>query len=106
MKVLLIDDDPVVQFHLKLFCEKLNWILHCASDYDSGLELARKHQPEVALVDLNLGKRRITNADLDKLKDRTRKVLVISADFLEDSQFTFLQKPFTIDEFRQAVQID
>jgi DNA-binding response OmpR family regulator len=53
---LIVDDDPGIQDMVSLAIE-LNWpksIVHTAADGLTGLELARKHKPDVVILDLGL----------------------------------------------------
>lgn len=52
--VLLIDDDPDQTSLLRGLLEPLGFTIHSANDGDRGLELARKHRPELVLLDVTM----------------------------------------------------
>lgn len=54
IQILIIDDDPVFNRILSRALEHRKYIVHSARTPDEGLGLARRHQPEMAVLDLNL----------------------------------------------------
>jgi two-component system response regulator DesR len=56
--VLVVDDHDVVQWGFRLLLERQPWVERClaARDADEALRLAQEAQPQVALVDLFLGR--------------------------------------------------
>jgi len=52
--VLLIDDDPDQLALLRGLLEPLGFVIHAANDGDKGLAMARKHQPELVLLDVTM----------------------------------------------------
>jgi DNA-binding NarL/FixJ family response regulator len=58
IRVLVVDDHDVVQWGFRLLLERQPWVERClaARDADEALRLAREAQPQVALVDLFLGR--------------------------------------------------
>ena len=57
LRVLVVDDHDVVQWGFRLLLERQSWVERClaASDGAEAVEVCRKLQPEVALVDMLLG---------------------------------------------------
>jgi two-component system response regulator DesR len=58
IRVLVVDDHDVVQWGFRLLLERQPWVERClaARDADEALRLAQEAQPQVALVDLFLGR--------------------------------------------------
>ena len=57
LRVLVVDDHDVVHWGFRLLLTEQPWVERCltASNVDEALELARRYEPHVALVDLFLG---------------------------------------------------
>jgi DNA-binding NarL/FixJ family response regulator len=57
LKVLVVDDHDVVQWGFRLLLDKQSWVERClaAGDRDEAVDICRRVQPEVALVDMLLG---------------------------------------------------
>jgi DNA-binding NarL/FixJ family response regulator len=57
LRVLVVDDHDVVQWGFRLLLERQPWVERClaASTGTEAVEVCRKAQPEVALVDMLLG---------------------------------------------------
>jgi DNA-binding NarL/FixJ family response regulator len=58
IRVLVVDDHDVVQWGFRLLLERQPWVERCiaAQDADEALTLVRETKPQVALVDLFLGR--------------------------------------------------
>ncbi len=58
IRVLVVDDHDVVQWGFRLLLERQPWVERCiaAHDADEALELVGETKPQVALVDLFLGR--------------------------------------------------
>ena len=57
LRVLVVDDHDVVQWGFRLLLERQSWVERClaASSGAEAVQVCRKAQPEVALVDMLLG---------------------------------------------------
>jgi two-component system response regulator DesR len=57
LRVLVVDDHDVVHWGIRLMLAELPWVERCLSarDGDEAIALARKYEPQVALVDLFVG---------------------------------------------------
>jgi DNA-binding NarL/FixJ family response regulator len=57
LRILVVDDHDVVQWGFRLLLERQSWVERClaASTGPEAVEVCRKVQPEVALVDMLLG---------------------------------------------------
>jgi two-component system response regulator DesR len=57
LRVLVVDDHDVVQWGFRLLLERQSWVERClaASSGAEAVDVCRKTQPEVALVDMLLG---------------------------------------------------
>jgi DNA-binding NarL/FixJ family response regulator len=86
LTVLVVDDHAVVQWGFRLLLGRQPWIGRCdaATTPDEAVEIARRHKPDVALVDLFLGE--LSGADLcEALHDvspKTRVLLISGAGWI------------------------
>lgn len=57
LTVLVVDDHEVVRWGLQVLLDRQPWVRSCliAATADEAIELARRHAPDVALVDLFVG---------------------------------------------------
>jgi len=81
IRVLVVDDHDVVQWGFRLLLERQPWVRRClaARDADEALRLAYEVKPQVALVDLFLGRQ--SGAEIcDELRSASPgiKILLIS----------------------------
>ncbi|HEX3263155.1 MAG TPA: response regulator, partial [Solirubrobacterales bacterium] len=81
IRVLVVDDHDVVQWGFRLLLERQPWVERCLAAHDSAeaLRLAGEAKPQVALVDLFLGRQ--SGAELcDDLRAASpdTKILLIS----------------------------
>lgn len=81
IRVLVVDDHDVVQWGFRLLLERQPWVKRClaARDADEALRLAYEVKPQVALVDLFLGRQ--SGAEIcDELRSASPgiKILLIS----------------------------
>jgi DNA-binding NarL/FixJ family response regulator len=81
IRVLVVDDHDVVQWGFRLLLERQPWVERCLAAHDTAeaLRLAREAKPQVALVDLFLGRQ--SGAELcDDLLEASpeTKILLIS----------------------------
>jgi DNA-binding NarL/FixJ family response regulator len=81
LRVLVVDDHDVVHWGFRLLLTEQPWVERCltARDFDEALELARRYEPHVALVDLFLGEQ--SGAELCEAlttESRRTRVLLIS----------------------------
>jgi DNA-binding NtrC family response regulator len=112
VKLLIIDDDPVIRDVLKGIFEDQNFEIFLAADGESGLRIIREHRPNLAIIDINLpGK-----SGLEILKEAKQidsKISVIIATGYNTTQnaieamkfgaFEYLAKPFNILEVQEVV---
>jgi two-component system response regulator DesR len=81
LRVLVVDDHDVVHWGFRLLLTEQPWVERCltASSVEEALEMARRYEPHVALVDLFLGEE--SGAELCEAIRRespTTRVLLIS----------------------------
>ena len=81
IRVLVVDDHDVVQWGFRLLLERQPWVERCiaAQDAEEAVSLVAKHKPQVALVDLFLGRQ--SGADIcHELRSASpqTKILLIS----------------------------
>jgi DNA-binding NarL/FixJ family response regulator len=83
LSVLVVDDHEVVQWGFRLLLTQKPWVERCLTARDAGeaLELARRYEPHVALVDLFLGDESGAELceSLQKESPKTRVLLISGA---------------------------
>lgn len=83
LRVLVVDDHDVVQWGFRLLLERQSWVERClaASTGAEAVQVCRKLQPEVALVDMLLGTESGAEVceEIHKVSPRTRVLLISGA---------------------------
>jgi DNA-binding NarL/FixJ family response regulator len=83
LRVLVVDDHDVVQWGFRLLLEKQSWVERClaASTGAEAVEVCRRLQPEVALVDMLLGSESGAEVceEIRSASPRTRVLLISGA---------------------------
>ena len=115
LTVLVVDDHAVVQWGFRLLLGRQPWIGRCdaATTSDEAVEIARRHKPDVALVDLFLGE--LSGADLcEALHDvspKTRVLLISGAGWISPETAKaagasgFISKDWSAEEVANAVRM-
>ncbi|BDU50638.1 response regulator transcription factor [Haliovirga abyssi] len=110
MKVLIVEDDPLIREVIKISLLEENFIVYESENGRDAVRTVEEKKPEVILLDLNLPD--ISGLDVCKFIDKNRKeynnpyIMIISA--IDDSETVlrsfkngaddYLRKPFTSDE--------
>jgi DNA-binding NarL/FixJ family response regulator len=83
LRVLVVDDHDVVQWGFRLLLERQSWVERClaASSGAEAVDVCRKLQPEVALVDMLLGTESGAEVceEIHKVSPNTRVLLISGA---------------------------
>jgi DNA-binding NarL/FixJ family response regulator len=83
LRVLVVDDHDVVQWGFRLLLERQPWVERClaASSGAEAVEVCRKVQPEVALVDMLLGSESGAEVceEIHQVSPKTRVLLISGA---------------------------
>jgi two-component system response regulator DesR len=83
LRVLVVDDHDVVQWGFRLLLERQSWVERClaASDGAEAVDVCRRLQPEVALVDMLLGSESGAEVceEIRKVSPGTRVLLISGA---------------------------
>jgi two-component system response regulator DesR len=115
LRVLVIDDHDVVHWGFKLLLTEQPWVERCltARAPDEALELARRYEPHVALIDLFLGER--SGAELCETIRRespvTRVLLISGAGWISPQAARaagasgFVSKDWPADDVAMAVRM-
>ncbi len=89
LRVLVVDDHDVVQWGFRLLLERQSWVERClaASDGAEAVDVCRKLQPEVALVDMLLGSESGAEVceEIRAVSPRTRVLLISGAGVISPS---------------------
>ena len=115
LRVLVVDDHDVVHWGFRLLLTEQPWVERClsASSFDEALEMARRYEPHVALIDLFLGER--SGAELCEALTAelpaTRVLLISGAGWISPQAAKaagasgFVSKDWTADDVAAAVRM-
>ena len=117
-RALLIDDEPVIRFALRRFCERQGWQVDEAEDGHGALErLLAPDAPTYDVVITALRMPGLSGMDLHNRLERERPALLRrvilttgdtvspdAANFLQRSPCPVLGKPFELSELRALVE--
>jgi DNA-binding NarL/FixJ family response regulator len=115
LDILLVDDHEVVQWGYRLLFARQCWIGRCftASNTEQAIELAQRHAPNVALVDLFLGEDsgvELCEA-LQQVSPRTRILLISGVGWISPEAARaagasgFVSKDWSTEEVKNAARI-
>lgn len=115
--LLYVEDNPTNLILVEqLIAQRKNMRILSASDAQLGIELARTHQPDIILMDINLpgisGIEALKILQADPLTQHT-PVIAISANAMqhditkamESGFFRYLTKPFKVNEFMDTLDV-
>lgn len=114
LKVLLIEDDPMVQEINKAFIEKVKGfkVISCASNGTEGMEQVRKLKPDLVVLDIYMpgldGVKTLQQIRNEKIQV---DVIVITAandldtirSMLQNGAFDYIIKPFNFERIKKAL---
>ena len=115
LRVLVVDDHDVVHWGFRLLLTEQPWVERClaASSFDEALELARRYEPQVALIDLFLGEQ--SGAELCEALTAelpgTRVLLISGAGWISPEAAKaagasgFVSKDWSADDVAAAVRM-
>ncbi len=110
-KLVLIEDDPLNQQLIKIYCSDLSLSLDVFDNGGDGIDFILKNQPDLILLDMNLpdmnGQQIITQIKTNS-QAKDIPIIVISADaFLQQQQIVlklgavdYLSKPIDLDKLK------
>jgi DNA-binding NarL/FixJ family response regulator len=115
LRVLVVDDHDVVHWGFRLLLSQQSWVERCLSarGFEEALELTRRYEPHVALVDLFLGEE--SGAELCEAIRRdspmTRVLLISGAGWISPQAAKaagasgFVSKDWSADDVAAAVRM-
>jgi DNA-binding NarL/FixJ family response regulator len=115
LRVLVVDDHDVVHWGFRLLLTEQPWVERClsATAPEEALELARRYEPHVALVDLFVGEH--SGAELcealQRESPRTRVLLISGAGWISPQAAKaagaagFVSKDWAADDITMAVRM-
>lgn len=115
LRVLVVDDHDVVHWGFRLLLTEQPWVERCLTAHDAGeaLELTRRYEPHVALIDLFLGEQ--SGAELCEALRReapaTRVLLISGAGWISPQAARaagacgFVSKDWSADDVAMAVRM-
>lgn len=114
LKVLLIEDDPMVQEINKAFIEKVKGfkVISCASNGTEGMEQIRKLKPDLVVLDIYMpGQDGVKTLQRIRTEEIQVDVIVITAandldtirSMLQYGAFDYIIKPFNFERIKKAL---
>lgn len=112
MRILVIDDEESIRFSLKMSLLKQGYKVYEAGTGEEGLELLRKHNPQIAIVDIKL-----PGIDGIEVLRRTKEThpdcIVIMITYLSEVRlavkamkmgaYDYFTKPFSLKEINESI---
>jgi DNA-binding NarL/FixJ family response regulator len=115
VRVLLLDDEEIVHLGFRLLLDNEPWAERCltATDADGALELARRFEPDVALIDTGALDREpaVMCRALTRASSRTRVLLLTHAEAMAPSTVRaagalgFVSRGWSASELLQAIHL-
>ena len=111
--LLLVDDDPTFCQVLSKALEKRGFATFLATDSESGLTLAREHNPEYAVIDLRIGQESgLELVERLKALDEEIRMVVLTGyasiatavEAIKLGAIHYLTKPASVDDILAALQ--
>jgi two-component system, CitB family, response regulator DctR len=114
LKVLLIEDDPMVQEINKAFIEKVKGfkVISCASNGTEGMEQIRKLKPDLVVLDIYMPRQDgVKTLQRIRTEEIQVDVIVITAandldtirSMLQNGAFDYIIKPFNFERIKKAL---
>jgi two-component system KDP operon response regulator KdpE len=112
-RILIVDDDPLLQQSLGLFLKMRGYEVEGAMTGYEALEAFARHRPDLIVLDLGLPDRDGSNVCLRVRQDSAVPIIVLSArgndqdkvTALEQGADDYISKPFSADEFLARVRV-
>ncbi|WP_329955848.1 response regulator [Calidifontibacillus erzurumensis] len=115
IKVVLIEDDPMVQEVNRQFIEKVDGfkIVGIASNGKEGLDLIKKHKPELVFVDIYMPafdglslihQIRKEGLSVDIIAITAASDMETIRDVLQNGAFDYIMKPFKFERIKKALE--
>lgn len=115
LKVLLIEDDPMVQEINKAFIEKVKGfkVISCTSNGTEGMEQVRKLKPDLVVLDIfmpgldgvkTLQQIRNERIQVDVIVITAANDLDTIRSMLQNGAFDYIIKPFTFERIKKALE--
>jgi two-component system, CitB family, response regulator DctR len=115
LKVLLIEDDPMVQEINKTFIEKVKGfkVISCASNGTEGMDQIRKLNPDLVVLDIYMpGQDGVKTLQRIRTEEIQVDVIVITAandlntirSMLQNGAFDYIIKPFNFERIKKALE--
>lgn len=113
-KLLLVEDDPKIARAMKTRLKHSGYTVHAAHDVPNAMMLARKHEPDVAVLDISLpggnGIQLARNLQ-DLFDDKVLPIIFVTASKEECMKeeasrlhaTAFLEKPFAAKNLLEAI---
>jgi len=112
-RILIVDDDPLLQNSLGLFLTMLGYEVEGAMTGYEALDVFARHRPDLIVLDLGLPDRDGTGVCLRVRQESAVPIIVLSArgqdrdkvSALEQGADDYISKPFSPDEFLARVRV-
>jgi DNA-binding response OmpR family regulator len=112
-RVLVVEDDPSIAIGLRINLESEGYVVNLAEDGEAGLEMARRLEPDLIVLDLMLPKRNGLEVLHDlRAEGRSMPIIILSAKAgemdkvagLELGAEDYVAKPFSLAELLARVR--
>jgi two-component system response regulator DctR len=114
IRVILIEDDPMVQEINRLFVERIDGfkVIGCASNGAEGIEIIKKEKPDLALIDIYMPNQDgLTTIKQIRAEGLGTDIIAITAAsdietirrVLQHGAFDYIIKPFKYERIKQAL---
>lgn len=92
IKILSIDDDEAIRYALKAIFDYEKWESHFAADVESGVEVFKKSQPDIVLIDYHMPKiNGITGVRMLRKLSSDVPIIVFTIDESQEVANSFLE---------------
>lgn len=113
-KVLIVEDEPIIALDLKRTIEKLDFeVTSTATSYNTALNSVRVNEPDIILMDINLGEEGKDGIETTKKIQKMSKIPVIyitgSTDLetlnraIETNPVSYITKPFKREDLKSNI---
>lgn len=113
-KILIVEDEPIIALDLKRTIEKLDFeVTNTATSYNTALNSVRVNEPDIILMDINLGEKGKDGIETTKKIQKISKIPIIyitgSTDLetlnraIKTNPVSYITKPFKREDLKSNI---